>query len=339
MQPFPVIALTPGEPAGIGPDLVVQISQQEFDAALVVVADPELIRSRAKKMGVALELEPLRGKRPQPGRLYVHPVPLSAPVEPGVLNPENAAYVLETIKIGAKKCSAGSYDALVTGPIHKGVINDSGRQFTGHTEYLAELTGGLQPVMLFVAKDLFVALLTTHLPLSEVPQAITRQRIESVIQVLDRDLREKFAIASPRIHVCGLNPHAGESGHLGKEEMQVLIPAIEGLKSRGYNLLGPLPADTAFLPNFLDKADVTLAMYHDQGLPVVKHYGFGEAVNVTLGLPIVRTSVDHGTALDLAGSGMADSGSLSAALGVAISIVKKKLGAGAGYDQSELRSW
>lgn len=336
MQSLPVIALTPGEPAGIGPDLVIKISQSALDAALVVVADPELIASRAEQLGIAVKLETFSGQPHQPGRITMHPVSLKTPTMPGILNPTNADYILETIKVAVKECQAGYYDALVTGPIHKGVINDSGRHFTGHTEYLSDLTDSPQPVMLFVAKELLVALLTTHLSLSDVPQAITLQRLEDVIRVLDHDIQEKFGISSPRINVCGLNPHAGESGHLGKEEINVIIPVIEKLKASGFKVNGPLPADTAFLPDHLLKTDVTLAMYHDQGLPVVKHHGFGEAVNVTLGLPIVRTSVDHGTALDLAGSGKIDCGSLRAAMDVAIAIVKKKNKRRAGIDQTNV---
>ena len=334
MQPLPVIALTPGEPAGIGPDLVIKISQSEFDAALVVVADPELIESRAEQLGVALKLETFSGQAHQPGRIAIHPVSLRTSVESGVLNPANADYVLETLKVAVNECQAGHYHALATGPIHKGIINDAGYRFTGHTEYLAALTDSPQPVMLFVAKELFVALLTTHLSLSDVPQAITMQRLEQVIRVLHRELQEKFAVSSPRINVCGLNPHAGESGHLGEEEIKVIIPVIKKLKASGIDVNGPLPADTAFLPNYLNKTDVTLAMYHDQGLPVLKHRGFSEAVNVTLGLPIIRASVDHGTALDLAGSGKIDCGSLRAAIDLAVAIAKTKINRRTSFDQT-----
>jgi len=337
MQSLPVIALTPGEPAGIGPDLIAKVSQHQFNAVLAVIADPDLIVSRAKRLGIDLEVEKFCGQIHRPGRVCVYPVPLKKPCTAGVLDPANSDYVLETIEAAVVESKKGLFDALVTGPVHKGVINDSGRKFTGHTEFLAKLTNCPQPVMLFVGKDMLVALLTTHLSLADVPNSITRQRVEAVIRTLDHDIRKRFAISSPRITVCGLNPHAGESGHLGSEEIDVIAPVIEKLKASGINAIGPLPADTAFLPSQLAQTDVTLAMYHDQGLPVVKHRGFGQAVNVTLGLPMVRTSVDHGTALNLAGSGNIDCESLKAAMDVAIGMVNKTIKWHRKFDQADKR--
>ncbi len=250
------------------------------------------------------------------------PVPLGAAVTAGRLDPRNAAYVLETLRLAATRVLAGAADALVTAPVQKSVINDAGIPFSGHTEFLAELCGAPTPVMMLAAGTLRVALATTHLPLREVPAAITRDGLEAVLRLLHRDLRRCFGIAAPRILVCGLNPHAGEGGPLGREELEVIAPALAALRAEGMRLEGPLPADTLFTPRQLDQADAVLAMYHDQGLPVLKHAGFGEAVNVTLGLPIIRTSVDHGTALDLAGSGRAESGSLRAALDLAIALAR-----------------
>jgi 4-hydroxythreonine-4-phosphate dehydrogenase len=316
------LALTPGEPAGIGPDLCIQLAQQDRDQELVVIADPELLRARAAELGLPLDILPFVADRPPAptaaGRLRILPVALHAPVHSGHLDPANAAYVLETLDTAIAGCMNGDFAALVTGPVHKGVINDAGIPFSGHTEYLAEQTGAAQVVMMLAAPGLRVALATTHLPLRAVSDAITREGLQRVLRVLHQDLRTRFGIAAPRILVCGLNPHAGEAGHLGREEVEIIAPALEALRAEGLQLYGPLPADTLFTPRYLDHADAVLAMYHDQGLPVLKHHGFGEAVNITLGLPIIRTSVDHGTALELAGSGRAEVGSLRAAIATAV---------------------
>ncbi len=311
-----MIALTPGEPAGIGPDLVVQLAATGALEGVVVIADPALLAQRAEQLDIELDIATFRpGAVLNPGALAVLPVELAAPVTPGKLDKRNAQYVLATIEQAVKGCLDGSFDALVTGPVHKGVINDAGIAFTGHTEYLAELCGKGHPVMMLVADDLRVALVTTHLPLRDVADAITVERLITVLSVLHHDLQTRFRIDDPRILVCGLNPHAGEGGHLGREEVETIEPVIDSLRQQeGMLLRGPLPADTAFTPRLLERADAVLAMYHDQGLPVLKYAGFGRAVNVTLGLPIVRTSVDHGTALELAGSGKAETGSFLAAI-------------------------
>lgn len=317
---LPRLLLTPGEPAGIGPDLAVMLAQQALPVALTAVCDPGLLRERARQLGLSLRLviadSPER-RRHQPGELSILPVQLAAPATAGRLDPRNAGYVLGTLRLAAQTVLACQADALVTAPVHKGVVNDAGTPFTGHTEFLAELCGAPTPVMMLAAGDLRVALATTHLALREVPAAITRPRLEAVLRVLQHDLRRRFGIDAPRILVCGLNPHAGEGGHLGREEIEVIAPVLQALRAEGMDLAGPLPADTLFTPRQLQGADAVLAMYHDQGLPVLKHAGFGEAVNITLGLPLIRTSVDHGTALDLAGSGKAESGSLLAALHMA----------------------
>ena len=324
---MPRLLLTPGEPAGIGPDLTVSLAQQPLDAALAAVGDPDLLLARARQLGLPLRIRILDpGAAPQPhqaGELQVLRVPLDDAVTPGRLDPRNAAYVLETLRLAATQVLAGAADALVTAPVQKSVINDAGIPFTGHTEFLAALCHAPTPVMMLVAGQLRVALATTHLPLREVPAAISRDGLEAVLRVLHRDLRRCFGIAAPRILVCGLNPHAGEGGHLGREEIEVIGPVLDALRAEGMRLIGPLPADTLFTPRQLAEGDAVLAMYHDQGLPVLKHAGFGEAVNVTLGLPIIRTSVDHGTALDLAGSGRAEAGSLEAAVRLALELARK----------------
>ena len=320
------LALTPGEPAGVGPDLTVDIAARPRDWELVAVADPELLAERAEGLGVHLRLEPWRPGEAAPteaGRLAVLPVTLRRPARAGVLDAANAPYVLDTLRRSVDGCRAGEFDALVTAPVHKGVINEAGVPFSGHTEFLAELTGGALPVMMLAAGGLRVALVTTHLPLRAVPDAITARRLEAVMEVLWGDLRRRFGLARPRVAVCGLNPHAGEGGHLGMEEVEVIEPVLGRLRRRGMDLLGPLPADTAFTPRQLREVDAVLAMYHDQGLPVLKHAGFGSAVNITLGLPLIRTSVDHGTALDLAGTGRAESSSLDAALAMAAELVRR----------------
>jgi len=319
--PVPRIALTPGEPAGIGPDLAVMLAQRDWPFELVVVADPAMLAARARELQLPLNISSYRREsRPRPasaGRMLVCERPLLTTVRPGQLEAANAAPLLAALDRACDGCLAGEFAALVTGPMHKGVINDAGIEFTGHTEYLARRCGCDLPLMLLVAGELRVALVTTHLPLRAVPDAINRDRVLGSLRVLADGLRQRFGIAEPRIQVLGLNPHAGESGHLGREELDTIAPAIDAARAEGMQLVGPLSADTAFTPAALAQADAVLAMYHDQGLPVLKHVGFGRAVNVTLGLPIVRCSVDHGTALALAGSGKADAGSLVAALELA----------------------
>jgi 4-hydroxythreonine-4-phosphate dehydrogenase len=321
------IFLTPGEPAGIGPDIVLMAARRRQPAQLVAVADPALLRERARQLGLRVVLEQLPARAPaaphRPGRLWVSPVPLRAPVRAGVLDPVNASYVLECLRRAVQGCEAGRRTALVTGPVHKGVINDAGIAFTGHTEFLAEQTGVATPVMLLATPRLRVALATTHLPLRAVPAAITPQRLKAVLRVLAGDLRRRFGIARPRILVAGLNPHAGEGGHLGREEIDAIEPALAELRAEGLDLTGPLPADTLFTPPVLARGDAVLAMYHDQGLPVLKYAGFGQAVNVTLGLPLIRTSVDHGTALELAGTGRADPHSLLSAIALAAELARR----------------
>ena len=322
------IALTAGEPAGIGPDLCLLLAREPCAHERVVVADPDLLAERARQLGLDIELRPYDPTRPpaaqQAGQLSVLPVPLAAACQPGKLNPANARYVLETLRLGGQGCIDGQFAAVVTAPVHKGVINDAGVPFSGHTEFFADQTGTEQVVMMLACPGLRVALATTHLPLREVADAITPETLERVIRILQQDLRSKFGIHQPRILVCGLNPHAGEGGHLGREEIDIIIPLLERLRGEGMLLDGPLPADTLFTPKHLDHADAVLAMYHDQGLPVLKHKGFGQAVNVTLGLPIIRTSVDHGTALDLAATGRVDVGSLNVALNTAISMIEAR---------------
>lgn len=322
------IAVTPGEPAGIGPDLVIDLVRGGFPHELVAYGDPELLRTRARILGLPLKLR-APGPRPRalgPGELAIAALPAPAPVTAGRPRRETAAWVLETIHRATRDCRASTCAALVTGPVHKGIINEAGLAFTGHTEFLAELTGTPQVVMVLATAGLRVALATTHLPLAQVPAAITRPSLTAVLEVLHAGLRERFGVARPRILVCGLNPHAGEGGHLGREEIEVISPVLEALRAAGMELVGPLPADTLFTPHHLATADAVLAMYHDQGLPVLKHLGFGKAANITLGLPIIRTSVDHGTALELAGSGTADGGSLLTAIEYAVQMVQSSRG-------------
>lgn len=321
---IPRIILSSGEPAGIGPDLCLKLSQTELACHLVVLADPELLRQRAELLGITLSINlyaPHQELSPHTaGQLTVWPIQLRRPCECGKLNKANSPYVLEILNTAVNACLYGPFDAMVTAPVHKGIMNDAGFDFTGHTEFIA-IRCGAQPVMMLATPGLRVALVTTHLPLLQVSQAITQELLQSVIRVLDHDLRERFGIAQPRILVCGLNPHAGENGHLGYEEISVIKPSLAPLCAEGMSIEGPLPADTVFTPKYMERADVILAMYHDQGLPVLKHLGFGNAVNITLGLPIVRTSVDHGTALDLAGTGLADPGSLYFALETALAMI------------------
>jgi 4-hydroxythreonine-4-phosphate dehydrogenase len=320
---LPRLAITTGEPAGIGPELVAALAATDIAADLIAVGDKDLLLLAAQARGVALTLEPDDGQwRDQraPGQLrYVH-IPARAAVTPGHLTIDNAAYVVEMLTRAADGCLEGEFDALVTAPVHKAIINDAGIAFSGHTEFFAA-RARCNVAMLLAAPELRVALATTHLPLAEVPAAITAAGLVQILRIVYNDLRSRFRIDAPRIAVLGLNPHAGEGGHLGHEEIEVIAPALAALRAEGMRLQGPLSADTAFLPARREQTDAYLAMYHDQGLPVLKALGFGDAVNVTLGLPFVRTSVDHGTALDLAGTGKADAASLIAASKMAIELV------------------
>ncbi len=319
----PLLALTPGEPAGIGPDLCIALASKGLLAAnIVVIADPSLLLQRAQQLQLPLHIVPYETGQAEPeslppATLRVFSVPLHTPAQAGQLQIANGHYVMQTLQRAVDGCLRGEFKALCTGPVQKSVINDAGYAFSGHTEFLAEQSQVKRVVMMLSTPTLRVALATTHLPLSAVPAAITMELLQEVLHILHNDLRKKFGIASPRILVAGLNPHAGESGHLGREEIDTIQPVLSLLRAEGMQLQGPLPADTLFTPRHLQNADAVLAMYHDQGLPVLKYQGFGEAVNHTLGLPFIRTSVDHGTALDLAGTGKAESGSLEAALAAA----------------------
>lgn len=319
---IPRLLITPGEPAGIGPDITAQIAQYPFAAELIFVADQNLMQARAKQLGLVLDLSPVDYQAaPQAGKIKIHHLPVNAAVKAGILDSANAAYVISTLAKAANICQQGQAQGIVTAPVNKAVINQAGISFSGHTEFFAEQCAVSQTVMLFVVKDMKVALLTTHVPLAQVPSLITKQKLHGVIAVLQQGLSKQFKIAKPKILVCGLNPHAGENGYLGREEIDVIQPALADLQKQGYDVQGPLSADTIFL----QKADAILAMYHDQALPLVKYAGFGESVNVTLGLPFIRTSVDHGTALDLAGSGKADASSMKAAVDLAIKLSLKTL--------------
>lgn len=317
MNSLPLL-ITPGEPAGIGPDLVALLSKEDWSTNWVLVADPDLIQARASQLGIQLRLQQITSDQlQQPSgtqAIRILPVKLQQPVIAGELNPANAGYVLDTLKLATDLCLQKKAKGLVTGPVHKGVINEAGINFTGHTEFLQQRCGCEQVVMLLATAELRVALATTHLPLREVADAITPERLTQVIHILHRDLQRRFGYLHPRILVCGLNPHAGEGGHLGREEIEVIEPTLVALRAEGLNLIGPLPADTLFTEKNLALGDAVLAMYHDQGLPVLKYQGFGRAANITLGLPMIRTSVDHGTALELAGTGQANTGSLKTAL-------------------------
>ena len=312
----PVIAVTSGEPAGIGPDICLALAKSGVAARLVIIGDRDLIAARARGIGVDV------------AGLEIRHVPLRAPVVAGRLDAANARYVLDVLDAAIAGCVGGEYAAMVTAPVHKGVINDAGVDFTGHTEYLAEKTGTPRVVMMLAGTGehvgLRVALATTHLPLKEVPAAITAEQLTTTIRILHGDLVRKFGIARPRILVAGLNPHAGEGGHLGMEEIEVIAPVLDKLRAEGLDLVGPLPADTLFTRKVLAGSDAQLAMYHDQGLAVLKYAAFEEGINITLGLPILRTSVDHGTALDLAGTGRADPRSLFAAVKLAADIVVRR---------------
>ncbi|HEX5362659.1 MAG TPA: 4-hydroxythreonine-4-phosphate dehydrogenase PdxA [Gallionella sp.] len=320
------LAITAGEPAGIGPDLCVQLAVAAPDIPFVVIADKYLLQQRAERLGISLQLREMvsgewkvvsRGASATSHSLSVIHVPLAAPCQAGVLDAANGDYVLATLRRALQGCQSGEFSGMVTAPVHKGIINDAGIPFTGHTEYLAEQTGTPLVVMMLVGGGMRVALATTHLALRDVPDAITAALLEKVLRIIQCDLQRRFGIAKPRILVAGLNPHAGEGGYLGREEIDVMIPVLDKLRAEGFEVSAPLPADTLFTPRKLAQCDCVLAMYHDQGLPVLKHASFGQGVNVTLGLPIIRTSVDHGTALDLAGTGRAEVGSLLEAIKLA----------------------
>ncbi|MDH5785654.1 MAG: 4-hydroxythreonine-4-phosphate dehydrogenase PdxA [Chromatiales bacterium] len=315
------LAYTAGEPAGIGADLIIQLAQQPRAHELVVFASRELLIERAAQLRLPLTLRDYDAEQAptsgEVGELVVLDQKITGTTQAGRLDSRNAPYILDALRRATQGCLEGEFAALVTGPLHKGNINEAGIPFTGHTEFLAAQCGTEKVVMMLATPGLRVALATTHLPLREVSDALSAERLEWVLRILHHDMQQRFGIASPRILVCGLNPHAGEGGHLGSEEIELIAPLLERLRSEGMTLFGPLPADTLFTPRYLEKADAILAMYHDQGLPVLKHMGFGRAVNITLGLPIIRTSVDHGTALELAGTGMAELGSLEYAIEVA----------------------
>ena len=311
IKDIPVLALTPGEPAGIGPECTIRLAREHPELRLLAVADPQLLISAAKTLGFDVPVKPWQpGDEVTAGQLSCFPQILEHAVKPGQVDPANASYVVGTIKAAVRLVRAGHAGALVTGPVHKAVINDGGIPFSGHTELLAELAGVKKVVMMLAAGDLRVALVTTHLPLRDVPDAITFENVHSTIRITNHALRSRFGIPEPVIQVLGLNPHAGEGGHLGNEDAQVIQKVIDDCQQQGINAVGPVPADTAFTPSRLAACDAVVAMYHDQGLPVLKHAGFGKAVNITLGLPFIRTSVDHGTALDIAGKNRASASSM-----------------------------
>lgn len=315
------LLITPGEPSGIGADITLKIAAASNNAAIIAIADPDLLEQRAEQLNINITFNVINDLsvitcQHQAGTLNVIPVSLTAPSQTGVLNTKNSKYVLECLRLAASYCQDKTASAMVTGPVHKGVINDAGFAFTGHTEFLAELSQS-KPVMMLATPSLRVALATTHLPLNKVSEAITTESLEQTIYTLNDFLKEHCSIKQPTLLVCGLNPHAGEDGYLGREEIEIISPTIETCRNNGINIIGPVPADTAFTKQYLEQADAVLTMYHDQGLPVLKHSGFGEAVNITLGLPFIRTSVDHGTALELAGTGKADENSMLAAINMA----------------------
>jgi len=322
------IAITPGEPAGIGPDLVIKLAQKAWPVQLVAVVDKTILEKRAKELGETINLIPFKDNEAPTlapaGSLFYLQIDKGVEVTPGELNEANGHYVLETLRVASEKNMDGTFAAVVTGPVHKGIINQAGISFSGHTEFFAQQSNTQDVVMMLATEGLRVALVTTHIPLAYVSRAITHDRLTKVINILNHDLQTKFGIAQPKILVCGLNPHAGEGGHLGREEIETIEPALELLNSQGITLVGPLPADTLFQAKYLDNADAVLAMYHDQGLPVLKYKGFGNSVNITLGLPFVRTSVDHGTALDLAATGQIEVGSFDLAIREAITLASKK---------------
>ncbi|AIN47486.1 4-hydroxythreonine-4-phosphate dehydrogenase PdxA [Candidatus Palibaumannia cicadellinicola] len=323
------IVITPGEPAGIGVDLVAILAQQTWPVEIVICTDPYLLTARAQQLGLPpLLLHPYQPDQPAvihpAGELTVLALPAPAIVTAGVLNVANSNYVVATLARACDGCLSGEFAALLTGPVHKGIINECGIPFSGHTEFFAERSQITRVVMMLATDSLRVALATTHLPLSAVPGAITNQMLCEVVTILVDNLRQQLGIMQPRVYVCGLNPHAGEGGYIGREEIDVIIPALDALRAKGYNIMGPLPADTIFQPKYLQYADVVLAMYHDQGLTVLKYQGLGRAVNITLGLPFIRTSVDHGTALELAGTGLAEASSIKNALNMTIDMVKHR---------------
>ena len=327
-MPFKPLAITAGEPAGIGPDIILDIIQSPLDYPIVVIGDPDLFHARAQQLGLNIIIhhwKPQSLSDVLPAQeLLVHPVKLRAPCHSGELDPNNAEYVIETLKIASQGCMDHSFAGIVTAPVHKANINEAGIKFSGHTEFFEQQTQSSKVVMMLATQGLKVALATTHIPLRDVADAITQEGLTEVIQILVNDLQNDFGIKAPRILVAGLNPHAGESGHIGKEDEDIIKPTLKLLRKKGFNLKGPLPADTLFTPKYLENTDAVLAMYHDQGLPVLKYRGFGQAANITLGLPIIRTSVDHGTALDLAGTGQANSGSLRTAIEYAIFMTKSR---------------
>lgn len=316
-----LLAITAGEPAGIGPDLCLQLARCEYP--LVVIADKALLQQRAERLDMDVALHDYTPVTPlMTGKLSVLHVPLAHTARAGKLDPANAPYVLETLRRALSGCISGEFAGMVTAPVHKGIINDAGIPFTGHTEFLAELTHTPQVVMMLAGGGMRVALATTHIPLRAVADTITASLLENVLRIMWRDLQRRFGITNPRILVAGLNPHAGEGGHLGREEAEIMIPVLDKLRAEGFNVSAPLPADTLFAVHRLRECDAVLAMYHDQGLPVLKHASFGTGVNITLGLPIIRTSVDHGTALELAATGKAEVGSLLEAIKVATEMVR-----------------
>ena len=321
---IPRIVVCTGEPAGIGPDIVIDCAFQSFPAEIIAIGDADILTRRAQQLGRDLHLpawDPGTARSlHQPGTLKLITLPAAKGVNPGVPDAANANYVLATIDRAVQGCLRGEFQAMVTAPVNKAVINDAGIAFTGHTEFIAQHCGGRQPVMMLMNDSLRVVLATTHVPLAQVPSMLTRGLLERVIGITHHDLQQRMGIKTPRLLVCGLNPHAGESGYLGREELEVITPVLESLRSTGLSLSGPVPADTAFTPERLRHIDAVITMYHDQGLPVLKSQGFGEIVNITLGLPVIRTSVDHGTALELAGSGKARSSSLRAAISCAITM-------------------
>ncbi len=320
------LVITPGEPAGVGPDLIISLAQMSWDLPWVVCADPQLLKTRAELLNLPLSLVEYDPATPPqahtPSQICVLPISLHTDVIPSTLDTRNGLYVVETLARACDGCLNGEFSALVTGPVHKGIINDAGVHFTGHTEFFADRSHCERVVMMLATDTLRVALATTHLPLRDVADAITGELLHEIITILNYDLKTKFGIAEPQIYVCGLNPHAGESGHMGREEIDIIEPALAQLRQQGVHLHGPYPADTLFQPKYLTHADAVLAMYHDQGLPVLKYEGFGRAVNITLGLPFIRTSVDHGTALELAGTKSADAGSFCTALNLAINMIQ-----------------
>ncbi|MFH0257584.1 4-hydroxythreonine-4-phosphate dehydrogenase PdxA [Vibrio rumoiensis] len=327
INPIRRLVITAGEPAGIGPDLVLALSQYDWPHQLIICADKEMLAERAHQLGIEVQLldydSALPAQVQQKGQLYVEHIAVSQPVVAGQLNEANGHYVLQTLERACQGSMSGEFDAIVTGPVHKGVINRAGVAFSGHTEFFAERSNTPLVVMMLATEGLRVALVTTHIPLAYVSQAVTAERLESIIRILHADLVNKFGIDKPNIYVCGLNPHAGEDGCLGREEIETITPTLDKMRQQdGMDLVGPLPADTIFNQKYLEKADTVLAMYHDQGLPVLKYKGFGNSVNITLGLPFIRTSVDHGTALDLAGTGNADIGSFLTAITHALQLVE-----------------